>query len=93
MWIYATSNQISKSPPEKPLVAIRPAGSSAPIKMEDVKTERVMLSGDGSVESPVEQPFIQRKQKYSSPLCQGRQIEIIACDCLFVCFSVCGMAR
>jgi hypothetical protein len=32
--------------------------------MEDVKTERVMLSGDGSVESPVEQPFIQRKQKY-----------------------------
>ncbi|XP_046655149.1 Fanconi anemia group J protein homolog [Daphnia pulicaria] len=55
--------KISKSPPEKPLVAIRPAGSSAPIKMEDVKTERVMLSGDGSVESPVEQPFIQRKQK------------------------------
>lgn len=62
--LHAASNQISKSPPEKPLVAIRPAGSSAPIKMEDVKTERVMLSGDGSVESPVEQPFIQRKQKY-----------------------------
>ena len=66
--------QISKSPPEKPLVSIRPSsvGSSVvPIKMEDMKTERVMLSSDGgSVESPVEQPFIQRKQKYSSSLCQ-----------------------
>jgi hypothetical protein len=68
--------QISKSPPEKPLVSIRPSsvGSSVhqvPMKMEDMKTERVMLSSDGgSVESPVEQPFIQRKQKYSSSLCQ-----------------------
>ena len=100
--------QISKSPPEKPLVSIRPSsvGSSVvPIKMEDMKTERVLLSSvGGSVESPVvEQPFIQRKQKYSSSLCQpDDKNEIIACDCfsfvfclfssLFVCF-VFGMAH
>lgn len=77
-------HQMSKSPPGRP--AVRPAAGTA-VKMEDVKKERVTLSTDGQVESPAEQAFIQRKQRYSigtvAQLCQGRRMEIIACDSLF----------
>ncbi|XP_057365993.1 Fanconi anemia group J protein-like [Daphnia carinata] len=52
--------KMSKSPAEKP--AIRPAAATA-VEMEDVKKERATLAGDGQVESPAEQAFVQRKQR------------------------------
>ena len=79
--------QMSKSPVEKPAATHRGAEQPPTPRLAEKLEVKMMACGDDTLEtSPVEQQFVQRKQKYSSPLCQGKHLsqvfsEIIACDC------------
>ncbi len=60
---------MSTSPVEKPATRRGQSPPALPAKFED----KMMACSDDALEtSPVEQQFVQRKQKYSSPLCQAK---------------------